>query len=55
MPVIAVLIAPPRLVKDAAQARVTSDPATAYSTIVRPVSSCQKAFNVLFKFFMIIS
>jgi hypothetical protein len=52
MPSIAVLIAVPRLVKDAAHARVTSDPATAYSTIVRPVSSCQKAFNIVVKVFM---
>ena len=48
-----VVIAVPRFVKAVTAPKVTSVPATAYSTIVRPDSSCQKAFNILFKFCMI--
>ena len=45
----------PRVVKAVTAAIATKVPAKAYSTIVRPDSSCQKASNVLFNVFIIFS
>ena len=42
----------PRAVKAVTAAIATNVPANAYSTIVNPDSSCQKASNVLFKVFI---
>ena len=45
----------PRVFKAVTAAIATRVPASAYSTIVNPDSSCQKASNVLFNVFIIFS